>query len=77
MARVTQGDAIAAVTAEGGSESAKLLANIFEANAREQERLATTIQSGLERERDEWMERALAAEDRLHRIESRLFSLLD
>src|SRR3954449_13231558 len=75
--RTPQGDAIVAITEEGGSSAAKLLGDIFERNAREQEWLATTIQSSLEHERDEWKDRALAAEERLHRIESRLFSLLN
>jgi hypothetical protein len=77
MSRTTQGDAIAAITEEGGSDAGKLLGDIFERNAREQEWLATTIQSSLERERDEWKARALDAEARLHRIEHRLFNLLD
>ena len=77
MSDVTQGDAIAAVTEEGGSDAGRLLANIFESNAREQERLAERIQSGLESERDRWKGRALVAERRLERIEYRLSSLLD
>jgi hypothetical protein len=75
-ADVTQGDALAAVAEEGGSSSVKLLGDIFAAQAREQEWLADTIQGGLERERDEWRERALYAEDRLHRIEERILGLL-
>jgi hypothetical protein len=72
----SQGDALAAVTQEGGSDAAKLLGDIFERNAREQEWLAEQIQSGLEQERDEWKARALAAEARLDRIERRLFEVL-
>lgn len=77
MSDMTQGDAIAAITEEGGSNAGKLLGDIFERNAREQEWLATTIQSSLERERDEWKARALDAEERLQRIENRLFLLLN
>ena len=74
---VTQGDALAAIATEGGSEGVKFLGDLFEAQRREADWLADTIQAGLEQERDEWMARALRAEARLARIESRLFSLLD
>lgn len=77
MADVTTGDMLAAITEEGGSESVRLIGNILDSNRREQEWLAATIQSSIEQERDEWKERALEAEARLRRIESRLFSMLD
>ena len=74
---VTTGDMLAHIADEGGSDSVKLIGNLLEGNRREAEWLANTIQTGLERERDEWKDRAIAAEDRLRRIELRLFSLLD
>lgn len=77
MADVTTGDMLAVVAEEGGTEAVSLIGNILEANRREAEWLSNTIQSGLENERDEWRERAIAAEDRLRRIELRLYALLD
>jgi hypothetical protein len=77
MAEVTQGDAIAAVTDEGGSAAGKILGDIFQHNAREQQWLAQAIGEGLEQQRDEWKARALAAEERLARIEDRIYSMLD
>jgi hypothetical protein len=76
MAEVTKGDMYAAVAEEGGSEGVRILGDLMAYNEREQEWLASTIQAGLEADRDRWQERALAAEERLHRIENRLFSLL-
>lgn len=77
MNDVNTGDMLAVIAEEGGKDSLKLIGNILESNRREQEWLADQAQSALERERNEWKHRALVAEQRLHRIESRLFSLLD
>lgn len=58
-------------------EAAGLLVQFMDSNARHNEWLNNTIQSSLERECDEWKERALDAEARLARITDRLFSILD
>jgi hypothetical protein len=77
MDDVTTGEMLGAIAEEGGKDSLALIGNILDSNRREQEWLASTIQSSLERELDDWKQRALAAEERLHRIEGRLFGLLD
>lgn len=77
MANVTTGDMLTVVAKEGGDDALKFIGSVLDSNRREQEWLANTIQSSLEQERDEWKNRALTAETRLNRIESRLFSLLD
>lgn len=62
---------------EGGPEVLALVAAAMEQNARHSQWVAEQVQGGIERERDEWRERALDAEARLFRIEQRLLSLLD
>lgn len=63
--------------AQESPEAAGLLVQIMDHNARESERIAATVQQGIERERDEWRERALAAEAQLDRIYDRLMGLMD
>jgi hypothetical protein len=60
----------------GDSDTLAMVASVMDANAREQEWLANTIQAGLERERDKWKERALDAEAQLRKIEMRVMDLI-
>lgn len=65
------------IAEEAGPEAAGLVASLMERNAVEAAWAEEQSRKGLERERDEWRERAFEAEARLERIEQRLAKLLD
>lgn len=70
------GLAAAKIAEQGGPNAIDWLVTFMAANEREAEWCDGVILRGVERERDEWQQRALAAEDRLRRIENRIWDLL-
>lgn len=58
-------------------EAAGLLVQVMDANARSAERLEAQLRTGIERERDQWKERAEAAEAMLERIQGRVLDLFE
>lgn len=75
-ADVSYGDAMAAVAAEGGPQSAGLLADLMDRNARDIQWAQDRVNEGLERQRDEWRDRALDAEAELEAVRALFEAML-
>lgn len=74
---ITKGEAVAKIGEEGGSEAVSLVVNLMERSQREIDWAMDCTIKGLERERDEWRERALEAENRLFAAQNRVLALFD
>lgn len=72
---IENGLAAAKIAERGGPNAVGTLVTIMDASARDAERIEGLVRRGIERERDEWRDRALDAEERLARIEDRVWEL--
>jgi hypothetical protein len=59
-----------------GPEGAGLVAGLMDQNRRDQEWVDNAVRGSLERDRDEWKARALAAEDELVSIRRRVLAFV-
>lgn len=65
------------IAEQGGPEAVGLVAALMDQSARERESVERSLFASIERERDEWRERALDAEHHLRTIRGRFLALLD
>lgn len=65
------------IAREGGPEAAGLVAGLMAHSAAEREAIEASVLASVERERDEWRDRALAAEARIAVAENRLLAIFD
>lgn len=65
------------IAEEGGPEAAGFVFSLMAQSTREREAIEASILVSIERERDEWRDRAIAAEGRLYRAQERLMEIFD
>jgi hypothetical protein len=68
--------AVQTIAEKAGPEAAGLLVSLVEQDRRHLDWVNSQLREGAERDRDEWKERALVAEDRLSRAERNLLRLV-